>query len=391
MTVAYFDLFAGAGGDMIVGALLDAGADFEALKGHLSRLGVHGMGLRIEKVNRGGICGTKFHVDVEGHDHAHRHLGDILAMIAAAGLPARAADRAAKVFGRLGAAEAKVHNVSIEEVHFHEVGAIDSIADVVGACVAMELLGVERIFSSPIPLGSGTVKCDHGILPVPPPATAELVIGAKTVPGLMTGELTTPTAAAILTALSEEFGDMPELSVSAVGYGAGTRNAGTVPNLTRVFVGELAQLGTADTVVELSANIDDCSGEILGSTIEKLLSAGCQDAWASPIVMKKSRPAWMLSVLCSPADVQRAGQILFEETTTFGIRRRHCTRSKLDRRFEAVETPYGPIRIKIGRLDGHDVTASPEFADCQSAAASHHVSVREVLAAAAATYRGQGK
>jgi pyridinium-3,5-bisthiocarboxylic acid mononucleotide nickel chelatase len=396
---AYFDCFAGAAGDMIVGALLDAGADFDQLQAQLMGLGVHGMELRREKVNRGGICGTKFHVDLHehahnhehgdehSHEHPHRNLADILGILDAAKLPPRTSQRARAVFDRLAQAEAKVHNVPVEQVHFHEVGAADSIADIVGACIALELLGVDEIVCSPIPLGSGTITCDHGILPVPPPATAELLIGAPTVPGLMEGELTTPTAAALLTALSASYGSIPPMQVQRVGYGAGTRTGGKVPNLLRVFVGQRDADESADTVVELSANIDDCSGEVLGATIEKLLLAGCVDAWASPITMKKSRPAWMLSALCYEADVQAAEDLLFSETTTFGIRQRVCRRSKLVRRFEIVETPYGPIRMKIGARAGRDVTASPEFAECLSAAQSHHVSVREVLTAATALWR----
>lgn len=385
--LAYFDCFAGAAGDMIVGALLDAGADFEALQAHLAGLGVEGMTLRREKVNRGGLCGTKFHVDIAGEDHHHRHLSDILAILGAAKLPARAAERARLTFERLAQAEAKVHQVPVEEVHFHEVGAVDSIADIVGACVAMELLDIGEVRCSAIPTGSGMIACEHGDLPVPPPATAELLIGVQTVPGPMEGELTTPTAAALLTALSRSFGPIPAMQVDAVGYGAGTRNNGKVPNLLRVWIGRASGDDTADTVVELSANIDDCSGEVLGATIERLLLAGCVDAWASPITMKKSRPAWMLSALCFERDVKAAEDLMFAETTTFGIRRRTCERAKLLRRFELVETPYGPIRIKIGAWCGQDVSASPEFADCQAAAAAHHVSVREVLSVAAAIWR----
>ncbi len=399
MTVAYFDCFAGAAGDMIVGALIDAGADFAALSAHLEKLHVEGLVTRIEKVSRGGLPGTKFHVDVPEHshdhdehghhDHHHHHCGlsEILALIAAAGLPPRAAARATAVFERLAKAEAKVHQTSVEEVHFHEVGAIDSIADIVGGCVALELLGIDEIRCSAIPLGSGTVKCAHGVLPVPPPATAELMRGALVAPSSIAEEMTTPTAAAILTALTAGYGAMPELAVSAVGYGAGTRDGGPMPNLLRVFIGEASPAGTADAVVELSANIDDSTGEVLGATIEKLLAAGCVDAWASPIVMKKSRPAWMLSALCFERDVPAVERIIFSETTTFGIRRRPCSRTKLDRRFEHVETPFGPIRIKIGSAAGQVLTASPEFADCAAAASAHHVSIREVMATAVTLYR----
>jgi uncharacterized protein (TIGR00299 family) protein len=397
--IVYFDCFAGAAGDMIVGALLDAGADFAALKAALAGVTASGYDLRAEKVNRGGLVGSKFHVDLHTDDHDHKHdhhddhghhhhrgLTEILAMIDAAGLPPRAAARAADIFRRLGAAEAKVHGVPVEQVHFHEVGAIDSIMDIVGACVAMELLNIDRLLCSPIPTGSGTVQTAHGLLPVPAPATAELLVGCVTTAGGPTGECTTPTAAAILSTLAEGYGPLPAMRVAKVGYGAGSRTDGPGPNLLRAFVGEAYDDGGVDSVVELSANIDDCSGEIIGSTIGLLLEAGCLDAWATPAVMKKSRPAWVLSALCLPADVDAAESVMFRQTTTFGIRRRACGRTKLLRRHETVETMYGPIRVKIGSREGQVITVSPEFADCAEAAKSHHASVREVMAAAQAAW-----
>lgn len=391
MTVAYFDCFAGAGGDMIVGALIDAGADFDALQAQLARLHLHGYGLRKETVRRGGMAATKFHVDVHHHhDHPHRHLSDILAILKDADIPGRAKQRAETIFTRLAQAEAKVHGVTVEEVHFHEVGAVDSIVDIIGSCLALELLNVDRVFCSPIPLGSGTIHTAHGLLPVPAPATAELLKGAKTFDNGVKGEATTPTAAAVFVTLAESFGHMPPLAVQAVGYGAGTREGGPLPNLLRVFIAQAEEPASADTVVELSANVDDCSGEILGATLDMLLAAGCLDAWASPIVMKKSRPAWMLCALCNPADVKAAEEILFSQTTTFGVRRRVCQRNKLQRSFQTVETPFGPIRVKIGQLNGRLVTAAPEFADCAAAAQSHHQAVKDVLAAAVIAWK-QGK
>ena len=387
MTAAYFDCFAGAGGDMIVASLLDAGCDFAALGAALAKLGVEGYELQAERANRGGLIGTRFIVQLDGRDHAHRHLGDIVAIIDSAGLAPRAAGRAKSIFTRLADAEAKVHGIEVEKVHFHEVGAIDSIVDVVGACVAMEILGIDSVLCSPIAVGGGTVECDHGTMPVPAPATAQLLVGAKTCGDNLPGEATTPTAAAVLTTLADSFGAMPAMSISAVGCGAGTRDGGPVPNLLRVFLGELDDSGAADTVIELSANIDDCTGEVLGATIAKLLSAGALDAWASPIVMKKSRPAWMLSALCAPGDADGAERIIFAETTTFGIRRSARRRTKLIRRHETVETAYGPIRIKIGARAGRTITSSPEFADCLAAAEAHHVPVRQVVAAADHAHR----
>jgi len=412
MPIAYFDCFAGSGGDMIVAALIDAGANAVAIAEHIARLGFEGLELKAENVQRKGMRGVHFQVLDHGrpadaapdgdeashghhhdghhnhhHHHAHRGLSDVLSLIDAVNLPERAGQRARAIFHRLAEAEAKVHGIDVEKVHFHEVGAVDSIVDVVAACVAMELLGIDRVLCSPIVLGSGTVTCAHGTIPVPAPATAELVTGAATVGGIVEGEATTPTAAAVLTTLAESFGPLPAMKVSAVGWGAGTREGKTLPNLLRVFVGEFDPAGQADTAVELAANIDDCTGEVIGATIEKLLLAGCLDAWAAPVVMKKSRPAWTLSALCDPADEAEAARILFGETTTMGLRRRRCERVKLDRRIETVETRYGPVRVKVGLLDGREVTASPEFEDCRRAGETHHASVREAVAEALACYR----
>lgn len=406
MPIAYFDCFAGCGGDMIVASLIDAGACLDAVAEPIARLGFEGVELKAQTVRRRGMRGVHFQVLDHGkpadahwggdeaaheHDHHHRHahrgLSDVLSLIDRAGLPDRPAERARAIFRRLARAEAKVHGVGVDDVHFHEVGAVDSIVDVVAACVALELLGIERVLCSPITLGSGTIECAHGTMPVPAPATAELVGGAATVVGGVEGEATTPTAAAVLTTLAESFGSLPAMKVAKVGWGAGTRDGGPMPNLLRVFVGEADDAGDVDAAVELSANIDDCTGEVLGATIDKLLLAGCLDAWAAPIVMKKSRPAWMISALCDPADEAEAARILLRETTTFGLRRRRCGRIKLDRRIETVETRYGPIRVKIGLLDGREVTAAPEFEDCRRAAETHHASVREAIAEALLSYR----
>ncbi len=387
MALAYFDCFAGAAGDMIVAALLDAGCDLEALRKHLATLPLEGTSVRAEPAARGGLAGTRFVVECAPEERQHRRLGDITALINAADLPPRAAGQAKRVFERLAAAEAKAHGIRVEDVHFHEVGAVDSIIDVVAACVSLELLNVDRVVSSPIALASGQIECAHGTLPLPAPATARLAVGAAVAPSASPGEATTPTAAALLTTLAERFGPVPPMSVTAVGYGAGSRDEGPLPNLLRVFIGRPDDEGAADTVVELSANIDDATGEMIGAAIDRLLAAGCLDAWAAPIVMKKSRPAWMLSALAAPADADEAERILFAETTTFGVRRRPAARAKLEREHRTVETPYGPVRMKLGRRGGQVVTASPEFSDCLSAAEVHHVSVKDVLAAASAAWQ----
>ena len=387
MTLAYFDCFAGAGGDMIVGALLDAGCDLDALKAELKKLPLKGVAVRAEQVTRGGLAGVKFTVDLAEAAQPQRHLSDILTMVESAGFSRQVTSRVERIFTRLAEAEAKVHKIAPEEVHFHEVGAADSIVDIVSACAALELLGVERVYCSPIPVGGGTITCAHGALPAPSPATAALLVGAKTVQSELEGEITTPTAAAVLTTLAQSFGPLPGMDVAAVGYGAGSRQGGALPNLLRVYIGAESTQGQADSLIELSANIDDCTGEVIGATIEKLLAAGCADAWATPVFMKKSRPAWTLSALAGMADVDAAERIIFSETTTFGIRRRTVTRSKLTRRFETAETAYGPIRVKIGCIGGQVLSAAPEFADCLAAAEAHHAAVKEVMAAAMAAYR----
>lgn len=440
MNVAYFDCFAGAGGDMVVAALLDAGADRDAFRSELAKLDLGECVVWAEKVRRGGLGGLQFHVDASegsfpdeachlgehdhehlhdhvhdhedphshehphehdhddhghghgGHDHDHGHpprrrLSDIVTLIDRAGLAPRVTERARRIFTRLGQAEAKVHRIDIQEVHFHEVGAVDSIVDIVAACIALELLGIDRVVCSAIPVGSGMVRCEHGLLPVPAPAVAELLVGVPLRAIDVQGEATTPTAAAIFVELAESFGPAPEMTVRSVGYGAGTRDNPNLPNLLRVIVGQVAAEGDADELVELAANLDDCTGEVLGHALDRLLACGCVDAWASPAVMKKSRPAWLLSALCRPADVPAAEQVLFAETTTFGVRRRPCRRTKLLRSFETVETVFGPIRVKVGRLGDRVITASPEFADCRTAAETHHASVRDVFAAAGAAWR----
>ncbi len=393
MAIAHFDCFAGAGGDMIVASLIDAGCDFDALKAGLAGLDVGQCELTVQTASRGGISGSKFNVIVpsqaEAH-HPHRGLADCLELIEAAGLAPRVAKRASDIFTNLARAEAQVHGCAINEVHFHEVGAVDSIIDIVGACLAMELMDIDNVTSAIIPIGGGTIKCQHGVIPVPAPATAELLRGFPTRQGPVVGEMTTPTAAAILTTLAETFGPMPEIDVASIGYGAGTRDSDKLPNLLRVFVGSPSRCGSADTVVELSVNLDDCTGEIIAATMEKLLAAGCLDAWATPIVMKKSRPAHQLSVLCATADVNAAEDILLSETTSLGVRRRTCQRTKLTREFQTVTTQYGPIRIKLGLRDGSILTASPEFDDCQQAAQSHGAPVRAIMDAARAAFSSDG-
>jgi hypothetical protein len=321
---------------------------------------------------------------------SHRRLADILALLDGAGLPPRLDTRARRVFRRLAEAEARVHNIGVEQVHFHEVGAVDSIVDVVAAAACLELLNVDRVLCSPIPLGRGTVTCAHGILPVPAPATAELMRDGVIEPSDYPAELCTPTGAAILTTLAEAFTVLPAMKIDAIGYGAGGRDDPGRVNMLRVFVGVEDADGQADTAVELAANIDNATGELIGAVLEMLLAAGAMDAWAAPITMKKSRPAVQLGVLCRPADADRLEDMLLRQTTTIGVRRHACSRSKLARRHATVETPYGPIRVKVAGRGDAEYSAAPEFDDCVRAAEAHHVPIKDVQAAALQMYRRGG-
>ena len=382
MKIAYFDCFNGAAGDMIVAALIDAGADVARLRTGLEGLGLTDYKLEIASTRKQGFAATRFDVQLDPQaDQPHRHLADILALLEQADLPPRVRARASEVFTRLGHAEAKVHGTGIEQVHFHEVGAVDALLDVVGAVLALELLGIERVYCSPIPVGSGTIQCAHGTLPVPAPATAELLAGVPLAPSDEEGELTTPTGAALLTTLAETFGPLPAMRLSATGSGAGGREGKTRPNLLRVLIGETEAEGDTDEITVLETNLDDTSPELVGHCLEQLLAQGALDAYAVPIQMKKSRAGVLLTVLCEPADAGKLEQVLFTETTTFGIRKQQMRRVKLQRRFESVDTPFGPIRVKVGTRAGVQ-KAAPEFEDCRQAAQARGVAVQEVMLAA---------
>ena len=386
MTVAYFDCFSGAAGDMIVASLIDAGADEQALREGLSSLAVAGYTLKIEKIRKQGFAATRFLVELDSTaPQPHRHLADVVEIIRSGNLPDRVRQNSIEVFERLAKAEAQVHGTTVDKVHFHEVGAVDAIVDVVGAMLALQTLGVERVVCSAIPVGSGTVKCAHGVMPIPAPATAELLRGVPLAETNETGELITPTGAAVLTTLAGDFGSLPAMSVSAIGYGAGTRDGAAVPNLLRVFLGEASDSDDADSVTVLETNLDDASGEIIGFTIERALQMGALDAYAVPIQMKKSRPGFVLTVICESADVSAMEAILFRETPTLGIRRRTMQRTKLKRRIETVDTAFGEIRIKVGQREAA-ITASPEYEDCKAAAIKHDAALREVIEAARAAW-----
>lgn len=387
MAVAYFDCFSGAGGDMIVGALVDAGACPTALQEALSGLGLSGYSLSIGPVKKGGFAATRFEVQLDPRaNQPARKLADIQQLIQNSTLSDSVKAKSLDIFAKLAATEAKVHGSSIDQVHFHEVGAVDAILDIVGSVAALEMLGVAHVYCSPIPVGSGTVTCQHGRLPVPAPATAELLKDVPVVAGSQACELTTPTAAAVLTTLAVGFGPVPPMTLKSVGYGAGSRNGEEPPNLLRVMLGQTLEIRETDCVTVLESCIDDASPEIIGHCLERLLEGGALDAFVQPIQMKKWRSGVLVTVLCESQMVERMEGILFAETTTLGIRRRSDSRTRLRRRIETVETAFGPIRVKIGEGNGV-VTASPEFDDCKNAARKRGVAVREVLDAAKAAWR----
>lgn len=391
MNIAYFDCFSGAGGDMIVASLLDAGADADALREGLATLGLDGYALDIDKVTKQGLAATRFTVQLDPHKaQPHRHLADIEKILQGASLPDRIRDKALEVFTRLAEAEASVHGTTIDKIHFHEVGAVDAMVDVTAAVLALDQLGVESVVASAIPTGSGTVACDHGVLPVPAPATAELLRGVPLAACDEVGELITPTAAAILRTQCVRFGTAPPMTIDRIGYGAGTREGHRRPNVVRVLIGQatdeiVPNPEESDRVTVLETNLDDVSPEIVGHTLDRLFDAGVLDAFAVPIHMKKSRLGLLLTAICRSDQVAAIERLIFTETPTFGIRRRVVERSKLRRRLETVTTAFGPIRIKVGECHG-SVTTSPEYEDCRKAAAEHGVALREVIAAANAAW-----
>lgn len=386
MKTAYFDCFSGAGGDMILASLLDAGADAAALREAFAALPLTGYSFSSERINKQGFAATQVRVKLDqSQNQPHRHLSHIRKILEESTLSDSVKEKALRVFTRLAEAEAKVHGTTIEKVHFHEVGAVDAIIDVVGAVVALESLGVKDVRCSPLPVGSGTVTCEHGVMPVPAPATAELLMGFPIAACDEAGEMTTPTAAAVLTTLASEFGPPPGMTLTAIGYGAGTRDGQTRPNLLRVMLGETQGDEETDTVAVLETNLDDVSPEVIGHCLECLMAGGALDAFTTPIQMKKSRPGIMLTVLCEPGRIDAMERVLFAETTTFGVRRHLVARTKMRRRWETVTTPFGDIRMKVGEI-GETQTASPEYADCRAAAERCGKPLREVIAAANAAW-----
>jgi uncharacterized protein (TIGR00299 family) protein len=460
MKTCYFDCFSGISGDMTVGALIDAGADFDAIKEGLKSLGVEGYTVSAEKVLKNGVHATQFRVHDHGHEHhhdhdhehthtprftpihshehkhvlnpghhhhdhdhshdhghshshthdhdhshshshththdhghhhhPHRNLPDIEKLITGSSLPQAVKDAANATFLALGEAEASVHGTTIDQVHFHEVGAVDSIVDIVASQIGFHLLGIERFACSPLHVGSGTVKCDHGIMPVPAPATARLLQGIPTYGGAVDGELVTPTGAAIIRHRVTEFGPAPLMRTLAIGYGSGTKNLADRANVLRVTIGESGADAGRDTIQILEANLDDMSGELLAPLVTALMDGGALDAFLTPVIGKKGRPAHVVTVLAAEDKAQPLCEVLFAHSTTLGVRTRTEQRFILNRTWKSVSTPWGPVRVKIGARGETAITTAPEYEDCLSVANGAQVPVRKVYEAAlAAAIKGE--
>ncbi len=415
MKIAYFDCFSGISGDMTLGALVDVGIEPGALRAELSKLKLDAeFSLDFEKASKHHITGTRAIVrttettqddgnraaespegadaHTHSHDHAHganhhahhehgpsRHLSDIFALLEDSDLAAPIIDQAKQIFDRLAEAEAKVHNTSKDRIHLHEVSGIDSIVDVVGSVIGLSLLGTEEIYASPLALGSGFVRCAHGLMPVPVPGTMELLKGVSVRQTQIRKELVTPTGAAIITSLAQRFGPMPAMIIDRIGYGAGTRDLEEQPNLLRICLGEKKEGGLeSDRVYLIETNLDDMSPEIAGYLTELLFEKGALDVFLTSILMKKGRPATKLSLLAAPDLRESLIQVVLRETTTFGVRCHAVERSKLARDFIEAQTRWGTVRAKRGYMDGEPIKAVPEYEDCKHIAEEHGVPFRQV-------------
>ena len=384
MKAAYFDCFSGISGDMTLGALLDAGLPLDQLRAELTTLEVPGWQISAEKVWKNGMAATYAKVQTQDTT-THRSLNVILQILENSKLSAPVKSNATAIFRKLGEAEATVHDVPLEKIHFHEVGAIDAIVDIVGACIGFSALGIEKFVCSPLNVGGGTAKMAHGVLPVPAPATARLLLGKPTYSNGVQRELVTPTGAAIIATLCESFGPQPPMTVSAIGYGAGTVDLENQPNVLRLMIGEAAYKSTGlaqETISVLEANLDDMNPQIYGYFLEKALSAGALDVFATAVQMKKNRPGMLVTVLCHPPDVEKLTKLLFEETTTLGVRSHTAERRILPREWVAVSTEFGEVRMKVARVNGRIQHASPEFEDCRKLAEQQNVPLHRIMEAA---------
>ena len=392
MKAAYFDCFSGISGDMTLGALVDAGCSLDALRDKLQQLPVPGWEISSEKVWKNGMAATCVRVKTQD-TLKHRSLTTILEILEKSGLESRVKVRASSIFRELGEAEAAVHDVPIEKIHFHEVGAVDAIVDIVGACIGFEELGFERFACSALNVGGGTAKMAHGVLPVPAPATARLLMGKPTYSNGVQRELVTPTGAAIVATLCDSFGPQPAMKVSAIGYGAGTADLEAQPNVLRILAGEMSPSvdSHGGTIRVLEANLDDMNPQIFGYLLEKALAAGALDVFGTPVHMKKSRPGTLVTILCKPEDQTKFEEMLFAETTTLGVRSHLVERRALPREFVKVETEFGDLRVKVAWKDGRVQHASPEFDDCRKLAEEKNVPLHEVMEQAMLRFEQQHK
>ena len=393
MKLAYFDCFSGISGDMTLGALVDAGCAVDHLRAELRGLQVPGWELSAEKVWKNGMAATYARVKTEDQSK-HRSLGAILEILQKSELASQVRARAVAIFTKLGEAEALVHDVPLEKIHFHEVGALDAIVDIVGACIGFRALGIEQFSCSALNVGGGTAKMAHGVLPVPAPATAKLLQGKPTYSNGVQKELVTPTGAAIVATLCDSFGPQPPMTVSSIGYGAGAADLEGQPNVVRIMIGEAAEkkvAGFDEEIAVIEANLDDMNPQIYGYFLEKALSAGALDVYTTPVQMKKNRPGTLLTVLCKPQDTNTLMSLIFAETTTFGARTYRAQRRTLPREFLSVATAFGDVRIKISRVNGRILHVAPEYDDCRKLAVEKNVPLQRVISEALRAYEAGGK
>ncbi|MDI6782799.1 MAG: nickel pincer cofactor biosynthesis protein LarC [bacterium] len=397
MKIAYLDCFSGISGDMILGALVSAGVPIESLSAELAKLNLAGFKLQSRSVTKHGIAGTKVEVIIE-QEQQFNHVNDIQKLINKSKLDEKIKQTSINVFQKLADAEAKVHGVTVPQVHFHEVGALDAIVDVVGSIIGINLLGIQEVYASNLNLGTGFVKTQHGMMPIPAPATMELVKGLPVYNRGIERELVTPTGAAIITTIATRFGEMPVMEIQSIGYGAGDQDIPELPNLLRLSIGEKSEPKKSEirdsfeeeSITVIETNIDDLNPQIYGYLMEKLFSAGALDVYYTPIQMKKNRPGILLTLLTSATNVDRLTEIIFTETTTFGIRIYPAKRQTLDRESVTVQTKYGSIRVKVGKRNGKIVSASPEYQDCLLAAEKHNIPIKEVYQASVLSLKSQG-
>ena len=379
MRTAYFDCFSGISGDMTLGALVDAGVSIDDLRAELAKLSLPGYEFKTEKVNRSGIAATKAHVIIDPRSQKSRHLSDILNIIEGSSLAPTVKEKSGRIFERMAAAEAKVHGTIPDKIHFHEVGAVDAVVDIVGSVIGLDLLGITQIITSSINVGSGTVQTAHGIFPIPAPATAELLKGIPFYQSSLQFELATPTGAAIISTLSNSFGILPAMKVDRIAYGAGDKDFSDRPNVLRLMIGELAANYEEDRSIVIETNIDDMSPQVYDYIIERLMDQGAQDVSLSPIIMKKGRPAILLSVLTDRSKVDALLDIIFRETTSIGARIQEVGRKKLSREIKEVDTVYGRIGVKVSMHGNEILTVTPEYDDCRRIAEDKKVPLKEVI------------